>query len=120
MAVLRVESVVRGYHRYKDVWLPQIGDSFDLTIEEDNRHDRYAVATMVNEEIVGHVPREFSRIVYYFIQRVTGRRKRSITDMKGLEIPCIYEFSSQKKKIVKMKKLLRQIANDTNVEMQIL
>ena len=53
MAVLRVESVVRGYHRYKDVWLPQIGDSFDLTIEEDNRHDRYAVATIVNKEIVG-------------------------------------------------------------------
>ena len=46
MAVLRVESVVRGYHRYKDAWLPQIGDSFDLTMEEDNRHDWYAVATI--------------------------------------------------------------------------
>ena len=27
-----------------------------------NRHDRYAVAVIVGEKIVGHVPREISRL----------------------------------------------------------
>ena len=60
---------------YKDDWSPSVGDEFELEIEELNRHDRYAVAIKVSGDIVGHVPREFSKIVYYFIKnggRVTG------------------------------------------------
>ena len=95
MCVVCVRSIVRGYHVYKDDWNPSIGDIFALEIEETNQHDRYAVAVLVNEVIVGHIPREISKIVYYFIRNcgtVTGevedRRKRG----KGLEIPCIYVF----------------------------
>ena len=62
--MLTVESVVRGYHVYKDDWSPSVGDEFELEIEELNRHDRYAVAIKVSGDIVGHVPREFSKIVY--------------------------------------------------------
>ncbi len=67
-SVIRVKSVVRGYHVYMAEWDPSIGDHFDLEIEENNRHDRFAVAIIVDESIVGHVPKEFSKIVYYFLR----------------------------------------------------
>ena len=70
-----------------------------LEIEETNCYNRYAVVVIINEKIVGHVPEEISKIVYYFIRNhgiVTGevesKRKRSSLYMKGLEIPCIYTF----------------------------
>ena len=115
-SLLTVESVVRGYHVYKDDWSPSVGDEFELEIEELNRHDRYAVAIKVSGDIVGHVPREFSKIVYYFIKnggRVTGevraKRQRSAVHMKGLEIPCLYKFHSPSpSKAKKLASLLRK------------
>ena len=96
---LRVKSIVRGHHVYKDNWIPEVGDKFEVKIEEMNCHDRYASAVIVNGETVGHVPREFSKPVYYFIKNngcvtgeVYGRRKLSEICMKGLEIPCVYDF----------------------------
>ena len=111
MASRSIESIVRGYHVYMDIWSPSVGDAFALEIDELNVHDRYAVATKVNDLVVGHVPREFSKVVFYFIRnggRVTGevcgRRQRSTTHMKGLEIPCVYKFHS--KSVKNMKKLV--------------
>ena len=51
---LRVESVVRGYHVYKEDWSPNIGDRFGVEVEETNIHDRYAVAVVVNDHITCH------------------------------------------------------------------
>ena len=65
---LTVESVVRGYHVLKEVWDPRRGDQFCLQIEEFNRHYRYAVAIVVDEKTVGHVPREVSKLFYYFLK----------------------------------------------------
>ena len=53
---LRVESVVRGYHIYKEDWSPNIGDIFGVEVEETNIHDRYTVAVVVNDRITGHPP----------------------------------------------------------------
>ena len=53
---LRVKGVVRGYHVYKDDWTPDIGDGFDGRIEKENRFDQYAVAVIVRDNVVGHVP----------------------------------------------------------------
>ena len=66
---LRVVSVVRGYHVYKDDWNPDIGDLLGVEVEETNIHDRFACAVTANGQTVGHVPREFSRTVYYFIKK---------------------------------------------------
>ena len=100
--MLTVESVVRGYHVYKDDWSPSVGDEFELEIEELNRQDRYAVAIKVSGDIVGHVPREFSKIVYYFIKnggRVTGevraKRQRSAVHMKGRRSHVYTSFTHQ-------------------------
>ena len=68
MAILSIESMVRGYHVYIDRWSPSVGYEFELKIEELNRHGRYTVAIKVSGDIVGHVPREFSKIVHCFIK----------------------------------------------------
>ena len=41
---------------YKDDWTPDISDGFDCRIEKENRFDRYAVAVIVRDNVVGHVP----------------------------------------------------------------
>ena len=55
--------MIRGYHVYMDQWFSSTGDELELEIEELNRHDGCAVAVKVSDDIVGHVPREFSKIV---------------------------------------------------------
>ena len=59
--------------------------------------DRFAVALTKNNQTVGHVPREQSRILWYFLSHggkltaeVTGRRRRSPLVQGGLEIPCTF------------------------------
>ena len=62
------DSVVRGFRVYMDKWDPAIGDKFNAEMEVSNRHDRYAVIVKVNQDIVGHVPREISKVLLYFIK----------------------------------------------------
>ena len=82
METFLVERVVRGYHAYKDIWTPNHGDTFNTKIEQQNSHDRYAVAIVVDMNAVGNVSPEFSKIIYCFIRNsgavtgtVWGKRK---------------------------------------------
>ena len=43
----RFVCVVRGYHVYKDVWDPYLGDGFTTKHERNNPHDKYAVAVLL-------------------------------------------------------------------------
>ena len=38
---LHVKSVVRGYYVYKDNWILEVGDRFEVKIEEMNCYDCY-------------------------------------------------------------------------------
>ena len=105
----RWESVVRDHHVYKAIWMPEIGEILECKQERDNPEDLYAVSVIKEDTIVGHVPRENSRVVWYFLEHdgavtceVTDRRKCG----KGLEVPCLYHFTGKKKKIEKLRKLL--------------
>jgi len=53
-----IDSVVRGYHIYKDVWDAHIGTELPCLPESNNREDRYAVAVMDGDLVVGHMPRK--------------------------------------------------------------
>lgn len=67
MASLSVESVVRGYHVYKDLWDPRLGDTFNLHFEELNQVNRYAVAIKIEGDTTArHEPREILKIFYFF------------------------------------------------------
>ena len=41
---LTADSVIRGYHVYKDIWVPIIGEILFCEQEPGNEEDRFAVA----------------------------------------------------------------------------
>ena len=82
--------------------------------ELGNEADKFAVKVIKNNEIVGNLPREYSRTLWYFIARggkicveVTGCRRHCKQLCGGMEIPCRLVFScSSKVKIKRLKDLL--------------
>ena len=106
-------SFIRGHHEYTHVWNPTIGDTLRLRIEPDNQHDRYAVAVLNEDTIVGHVPRSKSKVVHYFLRKtesvgfceVTGGRVNRGVGF-GVEVPCIYKFYGQKAYVQRLQLIL--------------
>ena len=86
LAIYCKERVVRGHHVFKRIWTPVVGEVFTVARETGNTADRFAVAVTKDDMVVGHVPREFSKLCWYFLRHggtiaceVTGRRKRTST-----------------------------------------
>ena len=61
----RFLCVIRGYHVYKDVWDPYLGDGFTTKHDRNNPHDMYTVVVLSvdakNKRTVGHLPRRYPR-----------------------------------------------------------
>ena len=118
-----IESSVRGYHIYKDIWEAAEGEMLHCTRENSNSHDPFAVAIVKNglsgtRTIVGHVPRKFSAICSLFLRRsgstitcrIIGSRRYSVDlPQGGLEIPCMLTFSGQSERISKTKALIAEV-----------
>ena len=102
---------IRGYHVYEEIWQSAVGEKLPCRREPDNRSDRYAVAVIRNETIVGHLPRKILKISSLFLRRggsiyciVTGRRRYSSDLIQGgLEIPCDLLFTGTEEEIKKLK-----------------
>ena len=82
----QLDSVVRGHHVYKSIWTPNIGQVLETAAEVSNTEDSHAVAVLYQGSTVsvGHVPREISKISWFFLWHggdisceVVGRRRRS-------------------------------------------
>ena len=54
-ATFSVESMVRGYHVHKDIWAASVGEHLPCRRETTNLADRFSVAVMKGETIVGHI-----------------------------------------------------------------
>jgi len=65
MKVLAISSAVRGFHVYKDIWKPSIGDKLACEREFDNCFDKFAIKVVNNGETVGHLPCKFWKIAWY-------------------------------------------------------
>ena len=58
MEVCLIDSVIRVYHIYKDIWPAPIGATLCCQREKFNWSDPlYAVATLHDSIVVGHMPR---------------------------------------------------------------
>ena len=76
--------------------------------------DKHTVKVVKGDEMVGHLPREFSRIAWYFLRRsgeisveVIGRRQHCKQLCGGMEVPCQLQFNcSNKKQMRHLKELL--------------
>ena len=60
-------SAVRGYYVYRDVWEPSIREKLIARQEFDNPINKFAVQVLKSSYTAGHLPREFSRIAWYFL-----------------------------------------------------
>ena len=78
------KSVVRGHHMYKEVTVepcdgqgavlprqPVVGELLPVLQETINVHDRRSVAVFRDVNILGHVPRELSRILWFLLDKYT-------------------------------------------------
>ena len=68
---MEFQSFVRGHHVYKCVWTPVNGKELCDIPEDINNHDAHAIAVMKDGQVVGHVPREISRILYFYLLEAT-------------------------------------------------
>ena len=66
------DSAVRAYHVYKVVLKPAIGEKLQADQEVSNEADKFAVKVVKNNEIVGHLPREYSRTLWYMYFMARG------------------------------------------------
>ncbi len=59
--------MIRGYHEYKQIWSPVIGEGLDCVQESRHSHDLYAVAIIKSGVVVGHVPHKISSVCSLFL-----------------------------------------------------
>ena len=71
----RLTSHVKGYHEYKGIWKPEIGDVLRTKREPENKTDKFAVAVMKEKEkdlVIGHLKKgksgKFAKLFSYFLK----------------------------------------------------
>ena len=113
---IQIESFIRGYQAYMDIWNPIIGEELQLQREPENTRDGCAVAIVKDSRIVGHVPRLLSPIIFHFLARSCNKGIAEIIGNKvncgagyGLEIPCVFCFYGASKYLERLQKLLNKI-----------
>ena len=76
MSEFSFTAAVRGFHVYRRVWLPPVGQRLSAEREHENIDDRFAIAVRehggtradeVSRPLVKHLPREFSKVLWYFL-----------------------------------------------------
>ena len=98
MKVFEFSSGVRGYHYYKKFWNPQKEQVLECFHENQNLFDQFAikVCEIGQENPVGHLPREISRVTKFFMDRgaivsaqlTSEHYRRSPIVQGGIEIQC--------------------------------
>ena len=62
---------IRGFHVYKEVWKPILGERLNLSHERKNLHDRYAIAAynrdgLRTQSLVTYPERSLGLHVFFF------------------------------------------------------
>ena len=81
-STLVVKTAIHGYHVYKIIWEPHVGDEFIVIQEGGNSHDRYVMAVYRLDEdpgvIVEHLPWEIFKTCHCFTVHSTHLALSSI------------------------------------------
>ena len=67
--VTEIDSFIRGFHEYRQLWQPVVGESLILKKEPMNEKDRFVVCVQKEGQIVGHMPRNLAPLFYHFLNR---------------------------------------------------
>lgn len=124
-SLVRVNSFVRGYHEYVDIWQPAISSEHSLRREPGNEVDKKRCSSCtgnttracsqaeplnthpneiaVGMEVVGHVPKLMAQWETKFLKRASNSGTVVITGKRinrgegyGLELPCEFKFQGDK------------------------
>ena len=105
MEQFTVNSHIAGYHVYKEVWIPVIGEELVSEMEPLNPEDAYAVCVKKNGSIVGHLEKgisgRFSQIIFFFLRAGASCRVTvmghpvNLGDEKGQKVPCRLVFEGR-------------------------
>ena len=108
-------SAVRGYHVYQDLLSHQLEKKLVAKREFNNTMDKHAVKVVKGDEKVGHLPRKFSRILWYFLAH-SGEISVEVIGCRRcgrMELPCQLDFNFSNK--VQMKLLKELLASKSQV-----
>ena len=124
MFEMYIEATVRGYHAYLDDASVEIGEMLACEMELDNSHDKYAVVVKNQDgNLVGHVPKELSRLFHKFLDDFGELEAECIGNRlnagkgKGVEIPVDYILLGNDVYLGKLKRKLskKDFADDINM-----
>ena len=95
--------------------------NFCLKSENKNQHDKFAVAIVLEERIVGHVPKNLSKIFHHFMKipncttecKVIGKRVNRGAGY-GLEILVQYRFICARKAVEWAEKNIKKVFENIN------
>ena len=120
-STFQCDGFVRGYHVYMNIWEPLVGECLKSRKKPTNEMDKTAVAMICinsysEEVVVGHVPKNMSKIVFVFLSLpqcaldifVTGKRINRGGGC-GLEIPADFYFYGPQKAINWLKNKINKI-----------
>ena len=116
LEVLEIVSYIRGYHAYKDVWTPVLGECLLVKHEPTNIKDSNAVAVCLETTIVGHAPFNLSASLSHYLRWEVNKAFAEVTGTAlnrgggyGMEVPCKYRLYGPKPYIQKMKQIVDSI-----------
>ena len=64
-----MQTVMRGYHAYKEVYSATVGQVLPCQQERGNVHDQYSVPIVDENTVIDHVPQVISAVCLLFIRR---------------------------------------------------
>ena len=112
-------SHVKGYHEYKTIWIPVIGECLLSEREPENPKIKYAVYVKKEKGIVEHLPHgksgNFGKTIFYFLKAdelsscktvVTGKPV-NLEDDDGMQVSFKLMFTVVKKCIDILQKHLK-------------
>ena len=113
----KTEKIRTQYFAYIDIWTHKVGDeNFCLKSENQNQYDKFVVAIVLEERIVGHVPKSSSKMFHQFMKipnctigcKVTGKRVNRGVGY-DFEIPVQYRFIGAKKEVEWAEKNIKKV-----------
>ena len=111
------ETQIKRHHACKDIWAPELGEHLEVQCELENPVNKYGVCLKSSSgRIVGHLKKgksgRFAKTIFYYFMKlpssklhckVTGKRF-NLNDGEGLQVPCILQFTGERKFISVLKK----------------
>ena len=130
---LTFACVIRGHHAYKNIWTPAKGERLEChhdSSPDASKHDADSIGIYKDNVVVGHAPKEISRLLNFFLKSNAEARLIAIPNGQrtyefGLVVPSNYvailpksvKFAEKNMEI--MKKKLTEINDEHKVDISV-